>query len=72
MSVNKLVSNITYYLAFLLAAAVFVVLAYFLWFWLRGNLPGPWISAFIWLGSMYIGVIYPLRRKQAVSHRHEA
>jgi hypothetical protein len=70
--VNKLVANTAYYLAFLLAAATFVLVAYLLWFWLRGDLPGPWISAFIWLGSMYIGAIYPLHRKQAVSRRDEA
>jgi hypothetical protein len=64
MSVNKSVANILYYCAFLLAAAAFVSLAYVLWFWLVGKLPGPWMSALIWLGSIYIGGIYPLQRKQ--------
>jgi hypothetical protein len=72
IQVNKSAAGLLCHLGFLLAALSFLVLAYLLYYRIAGQLPGPWGDGFIWLGAMYIGVIYPIRRKQSASSSNEA
>jgi hypothetical protein len=65
------IRSLIYHATFLLAALAFMGIAYYAYHWVTGGLPGPWGDAAIWLCCMYIGLIYPIRKKQDTSSEHE-
>jgi hypothetical protein len=65
-------ANVSFYAAFFLASMAFLVIAYYAYHWFTGSVPGPWGDMIIWACCMYIGVIYPFRKKHAGSSRDEA